>query len=212
VELIGPYDINRRQFLWFIPYYDIAASWYSFPAVKGDMVYFGTADGYDGMRLGFFAYNRRNGKQVWEQRLDAEWGSGNGAPFAWDDEAVWYLYMRDVEMLDFMAPTVWKDLVIFTGGDSCVRAFDARTGALRWEKVFDMPVCSAPTIASGRVYFGLLGDETIPPQFVCISARDGKHLWQMETEGSLLSAPVIAGRRIIFGTDKSVFYVLEKVL
>jgi outer membrane protein assembly factor BamB len=212
VELIGPYDINTRQFLWFIPYYEIAASWYSFPAVKGDLVYFGTADAYGGMALGFYAYNRRSGKRAWEQRIEADWGKGNGALFAWDDEAVWDLYLRDVEMLDFMAPTVWKDLVIFTGGDAGARAFDAETGSLRWEKFFDMPVCSAPTIAGGRVYFGLLGDEKTPPQFVCVSARDGKLLWQMETEGSLLSAPVIAGRRIIFGTDKSVFYVLEKVL
>jgi outer membrane protein assembly factor BamB len=114
-------------------------------------------------------------------------------------------------MLDFMAPTVWKDLVIYTGGDTRVRAFDAESGLPRWEKAFDMPVCSAPTIAGGRVYFGLLGDDYTPSKLVCISARDGKLLWQMETEGSLLSAPVIAGKRIIFGTDKSVFYVLEAV-
>ncbi|MDR1107174.1 MAG: PQQ-binding-like beta-propeller repeat protein, partial [Treponema sp.] len=35
VELIGPYDINRREFLWFVPYYEIAASWYSFTAIRG---------------------------------------------------------------------------------------------------------------------------------------------------------------------------------
>jgi outer membrane protein assembly factor BamB len=110
-----------------------------------------------------------------------------------------------------MAPTVWRDLVIFTGGDRTARAFDANTGNMRWETVFDTPVSSPPTIADGRVYFGLLGDENIPPYLVCISARDGRLLWQMETEGSILSAPVIAGKRVIFGTDKSVFYVLEQV-
>jgi len=36
-------------------------------------------------------------------------------------------------------------------------------------------------------------------------------LWQMEIEGSILSAPVIAGKRVIFGTDKNIFYVLERV-
>jgi len=82
---------------------------------------------------------------------------------------------------------------------------------LRWERAFDAPVSSAPTIAAGRVYFGILGNEQIPPQLVCISARDGRVLWQMETEGAILSAPVIAGKRVIFGTDESVFYVLEQV-
>jgi len=116
-----------------------------------------------------------------------------------------------VNKLDFMAPTIWKDLVIFTGGDCTARAFDAKTGVLRWERVFDSPVSSAPTIAAGRVYFGLIEDDFNPSKLVCISARDGKLLWQTETEGCLLSAPVIAGKRIIFGTDKSVFYVLEQV-
>jgi len=56
-----------------------------------------------------------------------------------------------------------------------------------------------------------MGDDYRQPELVCISARDGRLLWQMETEGSILSAPVIAGKRVIFGTDKSVFYVLERV-
>jgi outer membrane protein assembly factor BamB len=206
VELIGPYDIYKREFLWFVPYYEIAATWYSFPAIRGDLVYFSASDGYNGMRLSFYAYNRKTGELVWDQHHE---GVFEGR--YWDDEAIWDLLYRDWEMLDFMAPTVWKDLVIYTGGDTRVRAFDAESGRLRWEKGFDMPACSAPTIAGGRVYFGLLGDDYTPPRLVCISARDGKLLWQMETEGSLLSAPVIAGKRIIFGTDKSVFYVLESV-
>jgi len=204
VELIGPYDINKREFLWFLAYHDIAATWYSFSAVRGDLLYFGTAHAYGGTYLGFYAFNRHTGKLVWEQRRE-------GILDYWDYEDIWDLFLRNVDLLDFMAPTVWKDLVIFTGGDSAARAFDAKTGVLRWEQVFDTPVSSAPTIAAGRVYFGLLGDDYNPPQLVCISARNGKLLWQMETEGSLLSAPVIAGKRIIFGTDKSVFYVLEQV-
>jgi outer membrane protein assembly factor BamB len=206
VELVGPYDINRREFLWFIPYYDIAASWYSFTAVKGNLVYFATADGYGAMDLSFYAYNRRTGDMVWEQHHEGVFDYS-----MWDEESIWELFHRDVNMLDFMAPTIWKDLVIYSGGDTRARAFDTATGRLRWEKKFDMPVCSAPTLAGGRVYFGLLGDDYTPSRLVCISARDGRLLWEMETEGSLLSAPVIAGKRIIFGTDKSVFYVLESV-
>jgi len=205
VELVGPFDIKRREFLWFFNYYDFVARWYSFCALRGDLLFMGTADVFwEGTYLGYHALNRHTGELVWQQyqfgKLDFT-DSSDLADYFW----------RNIDILDFMAPTVWRDLVIFTGGDKVARAFDANSGNLRWEREFDTPVASAPTIASGRVYFGLLGDDKTPPQFVCISARNGSILWQMETEGSILSAPVIAGKRVIFGTDKSVFYVLEQV-
>ncbi|MDR2534878.1 MAG: PQQ-binding-like beta-propeller repeat protein [Treponema sp.] len=206
VDRLGPYDINKREFLWFLPYREIAAQWYSFPAVKGDLLYFAAANGGAGMELAFYAFNRHTGDVVWEQRLEGFW---NG--LALDNNEIYEIFFRDVELLDFLAPTIWKHLVIYTGGDTQARAFDAKTGELRWTQSFDMPISSAPTIAGDQVYFGLMGDDFTPPRLVCVSARDGKLLWQMETEGSILSAPVIAGKRIIFGTDKSVFYVLEEV-
>jgi outer membrane protein assembly factor BamB len=204
VDLIGPYDINKRDFLWYLPYHEISAIWYSFSAVRGDLLYFGTVDFYDNMYFGFYALNRYTGEKVWEQFRE-------GRMKNWDSDEIYQWFWRNTDVLDFMAPTVWKDLVIFTGGDCAARAFDAKTGILRWEQLFDSPISSAPTVSAGRVYFGLFGDDYTPSKLVCISARDGKLLWQTETEGSLLSAPVIAGKRIIFGTDKSVFYVLEQV-
>jgi outer membrane protein assembly factor BamB len=206
VQQVGPYDINRREFLWFLPYREIAASWYSFAAVRKNLVYFGTAEGYYGMYLGFYAFDRRTGEKVWGQNRE-----GVFPGMAWSDEKIWEYFRRDTEMLDFMAPTIWKDLVIYTGGDAVARAFDAETGALRWEREFEMPIACSSTIAGSRVYFGLMGDERNPSRLVCLEARDGRMLWSMETEGSLLSSPVIAGKRIAFGTDKSVFYVLEEV-
>jgi outer membrane protein assembly factor BamB len=220
VEQVGPFDINKREFLWFLPYHDIDARWYSFCAIRGDLLYLGTADIYNGTELGFYAINRHTGKIMWEQRREGVFnfsGDYQGDPslssyrdFSYFDIELRHFF-RNIELLDFLAPTVWKDLVIWTGGDCVARAFDANTGMLRWERKFDTPVSSAPTLASGRVYFGILGDENRSPQLVCLSARDGRLLWQMEIEGSILSAPVIAGKRIIFGTDLSVFYVLEQV-
>ena len=205
VEQVGPYDINKREFLWFLPYHQIDATWYSFCAIRGNLLYMGTADIYYGTNLGYYAINRNTGKIEWEQHRE-------GIMPLFNRENEYRFFLRNIDLLDFMAPIVWKNLVIFTGGDCAARAFDADSGILRWERVFDTPVSSAPTLAAGRVYFGLLGDEIRKPQLVCISARDGRLLWQMETDGSILSAPVIAGKRIIFGTDENVFYVLEQVL
>jgi len=205
VDLIGPYDIYKRQFLWYFDYYEVDAIWYSFSAVRGDLLFMGTSTvNYNGIYLGYHAYNRHTGRIVWRQY---RYGKLN----IYDIYDIWDFFVRNLDILDFMAPTVWRDLVIFTGGDNLARAFDANTGQLRWEHEFNIPVSSAPTVADGRVYFGLLGDDYTPSQLVCLSARDGKLLWQMETDGAILSAPVIAGKRIIFGTDKSVFYVLEQV-
>ena len=205
VSQVGPYDIKRREFLWFVPYHEIAANWYSFPAVRRDLVYFGTADFWDGIEFGFYAFDRRTGKRVWMRSINGVF------PDYWDDYRSWDLFTRDLEMLDWMAPTIWKDMVIYTGGDVTARAFDAETGKLRWEKAFETPICSSATIAGNRLYFGLMEDGGHPSRLVCLDARDGRLLWSMETEGALLSAPVIAGKRIIFGTDKSFFYVLEEV-
>ncbi|MDR0324103.1 MAG: PQQ-binding-like beta-propeller repeat protein [Treponema sp.] len=204
VDQVGPYDLNKRDFLWFLPYHEIEAIWYSFSAIKGDLLYFGTADVYYGTELGFYAINRHTGKIAWVQNREGVFHSDN-------IENEYFYFLRNLDLLDFMAPAVWRDLVIFTGGDCAARAFNANTGNLRWEHIFNTPVSSAPAIATGRVYFGILGDDNNPPKLICLSARDGKLLWQMETEGSILSAPVIAGKRIIFGTDESVFYVLEQV-
>jgi len=206
VDLVGPYDIKQREFLWFVPFYDIAATWYSFPAVRKDLVYFGTADENFGMQLGYHAFERHTGKKVWERHCEGVF-PGQG----WDDAEVWQYFLRSLGMLDFMAPTIWKNLVIYTGGDAVARAFDANTGNLRWEQAFSSPISSSSTIAGNRIYFGLIEDEQNPSRLVCLDARNGRLLWSMETEGALLSSPVIAGKRIIFGTDKSVFYVLEEV-
>jgi len=203
---VGPFDINRREFLWFIPFHEINAIWYSVASIRGDLVHFGTADIRRGTELGFYALDRRTGRIVWSRTLD---GVFPGAGWAFHDQ--WDFFFRNMEMLDFLAPTIWRDLVIYTGGDAVARAFHADTGELRWEHAFDTPVSSSSTIAGNRLYFGLYGNDQRPSRLVCLDARTGRLLWYMETEGSLLSAPVIAGRRIIFGTDRSVFYVLEEV-
>ncbi len=203
-DIVGPYDINQKEFLWYLPFYEFDANLYSVTAVHKNLLYFGTMDVYSGNSFSFHALDRRTGNIVWQQERDFIFNHYN-------DAEIGAVLFRNTELLDFLAPAIWKNSVIFTAGDCAARAFDSRSGILRWEKVFDTPVASAPTIAGDRVYFGLLGDDVNSSKLVCVSAQDGKLLWEMETEGALLSAPVIAGKRIIFGTDESVFYVLEEV-
>ncbi|GAB4370387.1 MAG: hypothetical protein Kow009_06870 [Spirochaetales bacterium] len=207
----GPYDTRSKKYLWIIDTDEFNAIWYSFPAVTKDRVFFSTC-GYTefGWLLGFHAYDRESGERIWSYEDLSRWGP----TYRPDLEE---LFLRNLNLLDFMAPSVWKNLVIYTGGDAVVRAFDVRNGTLVWEKEFQSPVSSAPLVAGDRLYFGLLGDPHAPdpeersPSLVCLSARDGRFLWRMQLEGALLSAPVAAGKWLMFGTDKSLFYILEEV-
>ena len=205
---IGPFDINSREFLWFLPRYEIDAYWYSFPAVRNNLLFMATAEFRDrwAMDFSFYALDRHNGRIIWARDIEGVYNIRG-----WNEYDEFELFLRNLNMLDWMAPTVWRDLVIYTAGDVKARAFEAETGNLRWETTFDTPVSSSATIAGDRIYFGLIDYGEHPARIVCLDVRSGRLLWSMETEGALLSAPVIAGKRIIFGTDKSVFYVLEEV-
>ena len=124
------------------------------------------------------------------------------------------MFDQNLDLLDYLAPSLWRDKVIYTSGDTVVRAFQKRTGRLAWKRHFRTPTTSAPTVAGDRVYFGIDRDRApdgMGPELVVLSARDGTILWRLEIEGALLSAPVIAGKWIIFGTDENQFYVLEEL-
>jgi len=204
----GAFDLARREYLFVLDTDLFQSIWYSFPALRGDNLFFATADlGGNLWRLTYYAFGRRTGERVWSYEDESDWGE-----LPVDAEA---LLARNLRLLDFMAPAVWKGLVIYSSGDTAVRAFRAGTGELAWKRSFDQLTSSAVTVAGNRLYFGLRGDEPgygeRAPRLVCLSARNGRLLWDMEVEGALLSAPVIAGKWMVFGTDRNFFYVLEEV-
>jgi outer membrane protein assembly factor BamB len=209
----GAFDLNERAYLWILDTSLFQAIWYSFPALRGELLYFATAT-YRGELWSFdyYAFRRKTGELVWRYSDFSDWGG----MFAIDSRE---MFSQKMKLLDYLAPAIWKNLVIYSSGDTVVRAFQAGSGALAWTRSFDLPTSSAPTVAGNRVYFGILGDEAYqagvpggrPPRLVCLSAKNGRLLWEMELEGALLSAPVIAGKWMVFGTDHNYFYVLEEV-
>jgi outer membrane protein assembly factor BamB len=205
---LAAYDLKAEAFLWFLQdqvYSD--ATWYSFPVVEGDRLYFSTcAFGGNHLWFNYYALDRMDGRVIW----DTEEISLLNVT---DEYEVYSLLEEYVELLDYMAPVLWQGLVIYTSGDRIIRAFYADNGVMAWQREFAAHTSSAPTVAGDRLYFGLNRDDIadIAPQLVCLSARDGRTLWTIELEGSILSAPVIASNWIVFGTDKHLFYVLEEV-
>ncbi len=210
----GAYDIGERKFLWVIQVPIDRAVWYSYPALDEDMVYF--ASNFFTNRLGggeillsYYALDRRTGKNVWQAESQFKFPP-------WVPADSYNGFFRHIELLDYLAPAVWKDLIIYTSGDRVVRAFDAKNGDLAWEKELPALTSSAPTIGKDKIYFGVHAYQTMDnqiraPQIMCLSVVNGKILWQVDTEGAILAAPVIAGDALFFGTDENIFYVLEEV-
>ncbi len=208
----GAYDLKLRKYLWILDTAAMNAHWYSFSALDGDLLFMSTStDRYSFWEFAYYAFDRSTGDIVWVQhdlsRMDFELK----LPVMSD---------KNYKLIDYLAPAVWRNLVVYTSGDNVVRAFDKRTGAIEWEHEFDVPTSSSPVIAGDRLYFGLEGDtdgsfeEGVygrKPRLVCLSAKNGRLMWELETDGSLLSAPVVSGKWMIFGTDENYFYVLEEL-
>lgn len=201
----GAFDMGSRSYLWILDTAMFGAIWYSFPALQGELVHFSTSM-YNGpvWNFSYYAFDRRTGSMVWRFSDFSDWG-----PMPEVDSRG--MFSANMRLLDYLAPAVWKNRVIYTSGDTVVRAFHPATGALAWTRSFAAPTSSAPVVAGNRVYFGLQGQGLEPPRLVCLSARNGRFLWEMELEGAILSAPVVAGKWIVFGTDRNFFYVLEEL-
>ena len=200
----GAYDIESRSYLWYVDGDDPYVNWYSFPALRGQNMYYATGGA---AVLNFLALDRTTGRELWRKREE---------PYFSEDSPYnpVRLFFDNIKLLDYMAPALWRNLVIYTSGDQVVRAFDAGSGREAWRVTLEQPTSSAPTVAGSRLYFGVRGDPLRgdPPRLICLSARNGRLLWDMELDGAVLSAPVASRDLLIFGTDQNYFYVLQEVL
>ena len=210
----GAYDVYERAYLW-IKSTTPGLNWYSFPALRGDELFYSAAGlgrgsgGLGGLQFVYYAVDRRTGEELWSQQEESFFG--DAGELIYQPQRV---FLDNLQLLDYLAPALWRNTVIYTSGDAVVRAFNARSGRPAWRHSFQYPTSSAPTVAGDRVYFGVRGDGVPggrPPRLVALSAQNGRLLWEMELEGAVLSAPVVAGNYLIFGTDRNYFYVLEEV-
>lgn len=208
---MGVWDIDLKNYLWILDTEILDAVWYSFPALSDRYVYFSTADPYlDMWEFEYYCYERKTGALVWKFFDYSDWA------FAWDLDTT-ELFNEDLKLLDYLAPSIWtpkigRNLIVYTSGDSVVRAFNAKTGKVAWRKKLDAQTTSAPTAAGKFLYFGIDVSYGNPkPRLVCLSMKKGKEMWNLELDGKILSAPVIAQNWIIFGTDEHYFYVLEEL-
>ena len=208
----GAYDVYEKAYLW-VKSTTFGLNWYSFPALRGNELFYaaaGVGRGLSGnLSFVYYAMDRRTGEELWTYEEESFFG--DSGELIYQPRRMFENYLR---LLDYQAPALWRNTVIYTSGDAVVRAFNTRTGRVAWRHTFQYPTSSAPTIAGDRVYFGVRGDDFPggrPPRLVALSAQNGKLLWEMDLQGAALSAPVVAGKYLIFGTDLNYFYVMEEV-
>ncbi len=209
----GAFHIPEKKFLWYV---DVTAPyplWYSFPAIDEKKIYFASSF-FKGTEIEFnyYAVNRFTGELIWQKQDTYQYS----LKFPINERTV---FLDHVELLDYMAPALWKDYVIYTSGDTIIRAFHKDTGEIVWTKELSYPTASAPTVSGDRVYLGVNGITSMTdsgfftkkPVLLCISAKNGTTIWEYETEGAILNSPLISNGKIVFGTDENIFYVLEEV-
>lgn len=204
----GAFDIYEKQYLW-VESTTPGYNWYSFPALRDRVLYYSAGGaGNDELRYAYYAVDRMTGQPRWIVEETSFFG--DRGELVYQPQQV---FRDSLNLLDYMAPSLWRHIVIYTSGDAVVRAFNTEHGTSAWRHTFQYPTSSAPTVASDRVYFGVHGDEAagVAPRLVALSANNGRLAWQIELEGAVLSAPVVSGKHLIFGTDRNLFYVLEQV-
>ncbi|MDA3852530.1 MAG: PQQ-binding-like beta-propeller repeat protein [Spirochaetaceae bacterium] len=203
------YDLKKQRTLWALDTSSNNHRWYSFPATRGSRLYY-SAVGFDGSSwiYRFSAVNLRYGWDVWTQDQVGLVPGDTSGIFAQK------LFREQRILLDYGAPLLWRNQVIFAPGDMTLRSFGSATGRPIWQKSYELPVATAPTLAGGRLYFGLRAPQeegNNQGYLVCAHPRNGRVLWKIPVDGTILNSPVIAGPWIIFGTDSGDFYVLEEI-
>lgn len=206
---LAVYSIPGQRYLWAIDANDTTHSWFSFPAVGGDGVYYSTIGVGEDFTMEFSLHRRSlaTGTVEWSVTAPQEFPS---LPEIGLYEA-YSIFSENTNLLDFGAPVLAGDRVIFAAGDSLLRAYAATSGSLLWARELPRPIATAPIVAGDRIYFGLRADEEgRGAALVCASLATGTVLWSIPVDGSPLNSPVIADSMILFGTEGGVFYVFEE--
>lgn len=98
--------------------------WYSFPALKRDAVHLSTcANRRQYWEFTYYAYDRKTGELMWKHRDQSCFGEGGI-----NASGLFALFTRNLKLLNYMAPSLWRNLAVYTSGDAVVRAFNGRTG------------------------------------------------------------------------------------
>lgn len=155
----------------------------STPAVTGETVFIGSADG----RL--YALDRRSGRERW--RFDAA-TAVNGSPAVVDGT----VYFTD------QGSTLYA--VEAASGRPRWRVEAGADMAFPWGYESGDLYASSPTVVGRTVYFGA-GDGKV----YAVRMSDGAVLWSSQTGGRIRSTPAVADEKVFVGSADGIVYALD---
>jgi outer membrane protein assembly factor BamB len=95
-------------------------------------------------------------------------------------------------------------------------AVEADTGRVAWQVPAPLPVCSSPSYANGRVFFGLGNgkvnlDADRPAGAVwCLEASTGRRVWEYPLGNSVLATPALQGEHVFVACNDQTLYCLKQ--
>jgi len=200
---------------------------FSSPTVAYGKVYIGEGLHHD-FDCKLYCIDKDSGELVWEKPTTSHvestpfiadnkvfFGAGEDGVYCLDantGDEIWHYQGVHVDS----SPAVWLGGVYFgtAYGEFAIYCLEAETGDMLWKKEMDYNVWGSPSIASGKVYFGV-GHSTFVDRsekpgggVVCLNARTGDDEWFYDIKETVLSAICISDDTIYFGAyDNNVYAV-----
>ena len=84
------------------------------------------------------------------------------------------------------------------------RAFDAKTGNIKWEIQLETPIASGPALVENKLLFG-----TSQGEVIARSLHDGSEIWRVEVSSEVLALPTGANGVIVIRTVDGRVYGME---
>ncbi|MBK7870454.1 MAG: PQQ-binding-like beta-propeller repeat protein [Saprospiraceae bacterium] len=206
----------------------------SAPAIKDNMIFFGSADG------NFYANDLQTGKEKWHFKTNASIASspsvmGNVVYFTSRDQhcyavdiktgkLIWKFHLGKELPYDWAfdniisSPTIAGAMLYVGSGDGYVYALDSKQGKIKWKFKTQGRVRSSAAVDNNILYIG-----DTEGYFYALNAANGQKIWAFETEGvkfknedwgfdrkAIISSPVLTDELVIFGCRDGFMYALDR--
>ena len=183
------------------------------PAIVGDRVYIGDADGT------LYALNLKTGKQIWKYK-DPDIIGFSASPAVRDGR----IYLGDIDgkflcvsaksgkpLWTYMTQSVidsscnfYKDSVLVGSQDATLYRINAKTGKLVWKHMIDDQIRCTPTVVGDRAFVaGCDGKLHI------IDLVTGKSAHKVPIQSPTGVTPAVLGTNTYLGTENGVFFSIN---
>lgn len=114
------------------------------------------------------------------------------------------------EVLLEFPPALEGDTLYQLNDGGMLRAFDKRTGKVRWRHKLGSLAASTPAVGGGVVYVTILErSKGANGRAVALRTRDGKILWSKDLGSRSESSPLLYDGKLAFGTEGGTVYALS---